>query len=103
MMLTVSARAGLLALLLWIPGPSLADAFDVTMTVVGQGESFDETVVNRIVLPFGQAAGGETDTTAAQNEPDTLRRLPPLWQAERNPNARERAPAQIPQLDAGLR
>lgn len=101
MMLPQASRAILLALLL-VPGLALADAFDVTMTVVGQDESFDETVVNRIALPFGQAASSETAATP-ESEPDALRRLPPLWQGQRTPDGRGRPPAQIPQLETGLR
>ena len=55
------------------PALALADAFDVTMTVVGQDESFDETVVNRIALPFGQATSNRMsdDHTGIQCTPDS--------------------------------
>ena len=42
-------------------GVAHADEFDITMDVVGDEESFDEVIVNRIALPFAQSSSDRAE------------------------------------------
>ncbi len=104
MRLPFSPKHGVFMLLMSLaPGAGLADPFDVTMTVVGPGERFDESVVNRIALPFASLPQGPAESRPTEAPMMPVDRLPELWREETSvgaPDLHERA---IPPLDTGWR